>query len=113
MRCFQWHGPLFHVKMKRVRSSSFGILNMCLNQVKGETIGVLYLTGKRYVHLLISIILMIHDLLNLILICCFQIQGIDKALNDLWPKIQRRYCCKHLSANWKKPFAGPKLWQLF
>ena len=40
-------------------------------------------------------------------------QGIEKALNDLWPKVQRRYCCRHLSANWKKSFHGPKLWQLF
>ncbi|XP_057518427.1 uncharacterized protein LOC130799342 [Amaranthus tricolor] len=40
-------------------------------------------------------------------------KGIEKALTDLWPKAQRRYCCRHLSANWKKSFHGPKLWQLF
>ena len=54
-----------------------------------------------------------HNLLNLILICCFHMQGIEKALTDLWPKVQRRYCCRHISANWKKSFHGPKLWQLF
>ncbi|XP_057522445.1 uncharacterized protein LOC130802443 [Amaranthus tricolor] len=40
-------------------------------------------------------------------------KGIDKALTDLWPKVQKRYCCRHLSANWKKSFHGPKLWQLY
>ncbi|XP_057528625.1 uncharacterized protein LOC130807433 [Amaranthus tricolor] len=41
------------------------------------------------------------------------VDGIEKALTDLWPKVQRRYYCRHLSANWKKSFHGPKLWKLF
>ncbi|KAL2941354.1 hypothetical protein RDABS01_029704 [Bienertia sinuspersici] len=31
----------------------------------------------------------------------------------LWPEVCRRYCCKHLSVNFNKPFSGPKMWSLF
>ncbi|XP_021731001.1 uncharacterized protein LOC110697906 [Chenopodium quinoa] len=39
--------------------------------------------------------------------------GIDAALNELWPKAGRRYCCKHLVKNWKKPLPGPLMFSLF
>ncbi|KAL2893306.1 hypothetical protein RDABS01_009215 [Bienertia sinuspersici] len=38
---------------------------------------------------------------------------IEKACKDLWPEVDRRYCCKHLSVNFKQTFPGPKMWQLF
>ncbi|XP_021775764.1 uncharacterized protein LOC110739622 [Chenopodium quinoa] len=40
-------------------------------------------------------------------------KGIDAALTELWPKAGRRYCCKHLVKNWKKPFPGPLMFNLF
>ncbi|XP_021735263.1 uncharacterized protein LOC110701949 [Chenopodium quinoa] len=40
-------------------------------------------------------------------------KGIDAALTELWPKAGRRYCCKHLVKNWKKPFPGPLMFSLF
>ncbi|KAL2923076.1 RNA-directed RNA polymerase L, partial [Bienertia sinuspersici] len=39
--------------------------------------------------------------------------GIEKACTDLWPNVGRRFCCKHLSVNFKNVFAGPKMWQFF
>ncbi|KAL2930197.1 Copper-exporting P-type ATPase [Bienertia sinuspersici] len=39
--------------------------------------------------------------------------SIEKACKDLWPEVDRRYCCKHLSVNFKQAFPGPKMWQLF
>ncbi|KAL2920551.1 Pleckstrin homology-like domain family B member 2 [Bienertia sinuspersici] len=39
--------------------------------------------------------------------------GIKKACTDLWPTVGRRFCCKHLSVNFKNVFPGPKMWQLF
>ncbi|KAL2933778.1 Retrotransposon-derived protein PEG10 [Bienertia sinuspersici] len=39
--------------------------------------------------------------------------GIDNALSRLWPAAGRRYCCKHLSQNFKSKFSGPKMWNLF
>lgn len=35
------------------------------------------------------------------------------ALTEHWPKVGRRYCCKHLSKNWKRVFGGPLLFSLF
>ncbi|KAL2943101.1 Methionine--tRNA ligase [Bienertia sinuspersici] len=40
-------------------------------------------------------------------------EGIEKACIDLWPNVGRRFCCKHLSVNFKNVFPGPKMWQLF
>ncbi|KAL2938043.1 Methionine--tRNA ligase [Bienertia sinuspersici] len=40
-------------------------------------------------------------------------KGIEKACTDLWPNVGRRFCCKHLSVNFKNDFLGPKMWQLF
>ncbi|KAL2900291.1 Zinc finger CCHC domain-containing protein 12 [Bienertia sinuspersici] len=39
--------------------------------------------------------------------------GYCEACTTLWQTVGRRYCCKHLSVNWKKVFPGPKMWQLF
>ncbi|XP_021727825.1 uncharacterized protein LOC110694939 [Chenopodium quinoa] len=33
--------------------------------------------------------------------------GIDVALTDLWPEVDRRYCSKHLVKIWKSSFPGP------
>ena len=41
------------------------------------------------------------------------IRSIEIALNELWPKAGRRYCCKQLSANWKKKFPRPLLYAMF
>ncbi|KAL2901168.1 hypothetical protein RDABS01_026250, partial [Bienertia sinuspersici] len=41
------------------------------------------------------------------------VEGIDNALSRLWPAAGRRYCCKHLSQNFKSKFSGPKMWNLF
>ncbi|KAL2935062.1 Phosphatidylinositol 3-kinase piki-1 [Bienertia sinuspersici] len=43
----------------------------------------------------------------------YWVQAIEKACTTVWPTVGRRYCCKHLSVNWKKVFPGPKMWQLF
>ncbi|KAL2942689.1 Transposase for insertion sequence element IS905, partial [Bienertia sinuspersici] len=40
-------------------------------------------------------------------------KGIDNTLSRLWPAAGRRYCCKHLSQNFKSKFNGPKMWNLF
>ncbi|KAL2900514.1 Endochitinase 3, partial [Bienertia sinuspersici] len=40
-------------------------------------------------------------------------KGIDLATKELWPEVGRRYCCRHLSKNWKKAFPGPLMWFLF
>ncbi|XP_021759135.1 uncharacterized protein LOC110724045 [Chenopodium quinoa] len=40
-------------------------------------------------------------------------KGIDVALTECWSEVDRRYCCKHLCANWKKSFPGPLLFSLF
>ncbi|XP_021739446.1 uncharacterized protein LOC110705821 [Chenopodium quinoa] len=40
-------------------------------------------------------------------------KGIDLALTELWNEVDRRYCCKHLVANWKKEFPRPLLFSLF
>ncbi|KAL2938066.1 putative membrane protein insertion efficiency factor [Bienertia sinuspersici] len=42
-----------------------------------------------------------------------QDHGIDNALIALWPKVGRRYCCKHLSKNWKREYPGPLMLSLF
>ncbi|XP_010668053.2 uncharacterized protein LOC104885042 [Beta vulgaris subsp. vulgaris] len=34
-------------------------------------------------------------------------KGIQNVIADLWPKVDRRYCCKHLSKNFKRKFPGP------
>ncbi|XP_021713594.1 uncharacterized protein LOC110681778 [Chenopodium quinoa] len=39
--------------------------------------------------------------------------GINLSLIELWNEADRRYCCKHLVANWKKAFPGPLLFSLF
>lgn len=48
----------------------------------------------------------------LILSCGFS-QGISKAISDLWPTVDRRYCAKHLSKTFKKKFPGPLMLSLF
>ncbi|KAL2899079.1 Protein FAR1-RELATED SEQUENCE 6, partial [Bienertia sinuspersici] len=40
-------------------------------------------------------------------------KGIEAALTIVWPKIGRRYCCKHLAKNWKGKFNGPLMYSLF
>ncbi|KAL2896957.1 putative transposase for insertion sequence element, partial [Bienertia sinuspersici] len=40
-------------------------------------------------------------------------KGIEPALNAVWPKAGRRYCCKHLAKNWKGEFSGPLMHSLF
>ncbi|XP_021717631.1 uncharacterized protein LOC110685408 [Chenopodium quinoa] len=35
------------------------------------------------------------------------------ALNEVWPEVDRRYCCKHLAKNWKASFPGPLMHSLF
>ncbi|XP_021750407.1 uncharacterized protein LOC110716080 [Chenopodium quinoa] len=40
-------------------------------------------------------------------------KGIDVAFNDLWPKVGRRYCCKHLVKNFKSSFPSLLMFQLF
>nr|XP_017257309.1 PREDICTED: uncharacterized protein LOC108226826 [Daucus carota subsp. sativus] len=40
-------------------------------------------------------------------------KGIDIALLDVWPTVKRRYCCRHISRNYKKQFSGPLLYILF
>ncbi|XP_021768953.1 uncharacterized protein LOC110733245 [Chenopodium quinoa] len=40
-------------------------------------------------------------------------KGIDPAISDIWPKVGRRYCCKHLVKNFKKKFPGLLMFQLF
>ncbi|KAL2895808.1 EF-hand calcium-binding domain-containing protein 5, partial [Bienertia sinuspersici] len=39
--------------------------------------------------------------------------GIEAALTIVWPKVGRRYCCKHLAKNWKGEFNGPLMYSLF
>ncbi|KAL2924602.1 50S ribosomal protein L32 [Bienertia sinuspersici] len=39
--------------------------------------------------------------------------GVDLALKDVWPTAKRRYCCRHLSRNFKKVFPGPLMYILF
>ncbi|KAL2937225.1 Halomucin [Bienertia sinuspersici] len=34
----------------------------------------------------------------------------DNALSRLWPAASRRYCCKHLSENFKIKFSGLRMW---
>ncbi|XP_021774226.1 uncharacterized protein LOC110738161 [Chenopodium quinoa] len=40
-------------------------------------------------------------------------KGIEAALDKVWPDVDRRYCTKHLAANWKKAFPGPLMLFLF
>ncbi|XP_021733067.1 uncharacterized protein LOC110699864 [Chenopodium quinoa] len=37
----------------------------------------------------------------------------DVALTEIWPEVDRRYCCKHLAKNWKGSFPGPLMHSLF
>ncbi|XP_021757220.1 uncharacterized protein LOC110722252 [Chenopodium quinoa] len=40
-------------------------------------------------------------------------KGIQAALTDLWPKVGRRYCCKHLVKNFKAEFPGLLMFSLY
>ncbi|XP_010672552.2 uncharacterized protein LOC104889107 [Beta vulgaris subsp. vulgaris] len=40
-------------------------------------------------------------------------KGVDLALKDVWPTTKRRYCCRHLSRNFKRRFPGPAIYILF
>ncbi|XP_021748520.1 uncharacterized protein LOC110714324 [Chenopodium quinoa] len=40
-------------------------------------------------------------------------KGIDPAISELWPKVGRRYCCKHLVKNYKVEFPILLMFQLF
>ncbi|XP_048502735.1 uncharacterized protein LOC125498550 [Beta vulgaris subsp. vulgaris] len=40
-------------------------------------------------------------------------KSIEAAFSALWPKVGRRYCCKHLASNWKKAHPGPLMFSLF
>lgn len=48
-----------------------------------------------------------------LMVCCLIFQGIDLALGNVWPTAKRRYCCRHLSSNYKKQFSGPLMYVLF
>ncbi|KAL2896041.1 Protein FAR1-RELATED SEQUENCE 8 [Bienertia sinuspersici] len=50
---------------------------------------------------------------NLMVSSKWAARGIDCALTEVWPTAGRRYCCKHLAANWKQPFPGPLMFSLF
>lgn len=39
--------------------------------------------------------------------CCELLHGVESALQDIWPTTDRRFCCRHLSRNFKKKFPGP------
>ncbi|XP_021747633.1 uncharacterized protein LOC110713496 [Chenopodium quinoa] len=39
--------------------------------------------------------------------------GIDLAISEIWLKVGRRFCCKHLVKNFKKEFPGLLMFQLF
>ncbi|KAL2924915.1 Methionyl-tRNA formyltransferase [Bienertia sinuspersici] len=45
--------------------------------------------------------------------CYWSFKRIEPALNAVWPKAGRRYCCKHLAKNWKGEFSGPLMHSLF
>ncbi|KAL2895101.1 hypothetical protein RDABS01_011010 [Bienertia sinuspersici] len=68
--------------------------------MEGEMSGVSSLAKSNYINLSFHFIS--------IILC-----GIDWALNKLWPAAGRRYYCKHLVGNWKKPFPGPLMFSLF
>ncbi|XP_021722676.1 uncharacterized protein LOC110690155 [Chenopodium quinoa] len=40
-------------------------------------------------------------------------KGIEDAIQDLWPKVGRRYCCKHLLKNFKPQFPSLLMFSLF
>ncbi|XP_056688620.1 uncharacterized protein [Spinacia oleracea] len=40
-------------------------------------------------------------------------KGVDLALKDVWPAAKRRYCCRHLSRNYKREFPGPAMYIMF
>ncbi|XP_010678146.1 uncharacterized protein LOC104893709 [Beta vulgaris subsp. vulgaris] len=40
-------------------------------------------------------------------------KGVDIALKDVWPSANRRYCCRHLSRNFKRVFPVPLMYILF
>ncbi|XP_021767772.1 uncharacterized protein LOC110732169 [Chenopodium quinoa] len=40
-------------------------------------------------------------------------KGVDIALKQVWPSAKRRYCCRHLSRNYKKAFPSPLMYTLF
>ncbi|XP_010687072.1 uncharacterized protein LOC104901223 [Beta vulgaris subsp. vulgaris] len=41
------------------------------------------------------------------------VNSIEAAFSALWPKVGRRYCCKHLASNWQKAHPGPLMFSLF
>ncbi|KAL2928918.1 Villin-4, partial [Bienertia sinuspersici] len=41
------------------------------------------------------------------------IQGIDPSLDDVWPKVPRRYCARHLCKNFKKDYPGMLMHKMF
>lgn len=43
----------------------------------------------------------------------FSLQGIINGINKLTPHAEHRHCARHIYANWKKEFPGPKLRTLF
>ncbi|XP_021751655.1 uncharacterized protein LOC110717311 [Chenopodium quinoa] len=38
---------------------------------------------------------------------------VELALENVWPEADRRFCCRHLSRNYKKKFPGPMMYVLF
>ncbi|XP_021714857.1 uncharacterized protein LOC110682820 [Chenopodium quinoa] len=40
-------------------------------------------------------------------------KGVELALEQVWPKADRRFYCRHLSRNFKKLFPGPMMYVLF
>ncbi|XP_021729166.1 uncharacterized protein LOC110696187 [Chenopodium quinoa] len=40
-------------------------------------------------------------------------KGVELALDNVWPEADRRFCCRHLSRNYKKKFPGPMMYVLF
>ena len=40
------------------------------------------------------------------MLCCVMLQGLDKALEELFPSCEHRYCVRHLYENFRKKYAG-------
>lgn len=41
------------------------------------------------------------------------LQGIDPSLDEVWAKVPRRYCARHLCKNFKKDYPGVLMHKLF
>lgn len=48
-----------------------------------------------------------------IFVLCLIVKGIEPALEMMWPEASRRFCCRHLNANFKKDYPGIMMHKLF